>query len=233
MLQMWQDGKCARCGIAVKLRALSVFIDNAQQKKKRGEFMERGNYSVSVMVVLALAFVFFGCTKPPDAEKSAARAAMDAAIAVGADKYAGGDFDSAKGRWDTAESQMANKKYKEAKQSYIDAKSTFERGVGNVQAGKDAIEAVNAALPALENDWKKLEAIVKKVEKKMTDKQENWTADQKAFTEGLEAAKDLIVKDPVRAKNKTDELKSIIDKWDAALKELAAAPAKTIAPKKK
>jgi hypothetical protein len=188
--------------------------------------MERSKYLVSVMVVLALVFVFFGCARPPDAEKSAAQAAMDAAIAAGADRYAGGDFDSAKGRWDTAESQMANKKYKEAKQSYIDAKSTFSMAAGNVQAGKAAIEVVNAALPALMNDWKKLEAAARKVEKKMTDKQEEWVADQKAFTEGVEAAKDLITKDPVRAKDKTDELKSIVDKWDAGFKELTAAPFK-------
>jgi chromosome segregation ATPase len=190
-------------------------------------------YSLSMMIVVALAFVLIGCAKPPDAEKSAAQAAMDAAIAAGADKYAGGDFDSAKGRWDSAESQMANKKYKDAKQSYIDAKSTFEMAAGNVQAGKAAIDAVKAALPTLENGWKKLEATAKKVEKKMTDKQEDWAADQKAFTEGLQAAKDLTAKDPVRAKDKADELKSIIDKWDATFKELTAAAVKTGAPKKK
>ena len=195
--------------------------------------MERSKYLVSVMAVLTLALVFVGCAKSPDAEKSAAQVAMDAAIAAGADKYAGGDFDSAKGRWDTAESQMANKKYKDAKQSYADAKSTFERAAGNVQAGKDAIQTVNTVLPALENDWKKLEATARKVERKMTDKQEDWSSDQKAFAEGLEVTKDLITKDPVRAKDKTDELKSIIDKWDAAFKELATAPAKSDAPKKK
>jgi hypothetical protein len=200
--------------------------------KRRSELMKHGKYLVSVIAVLALAFVFVGCAKPPDAEKSAAQAAMDAAMAAGADKYAGGDFDSAKGRWDTAESQMTNKKYKEAKQSYLDAKSTFEMAAGNVQAGKAALEAGKAALSALENGWKKLEATAKKLEKKMADKQEDWDADQKAFTEGLGAAKDLITKDPVRAKDKADELKSIIDKWDAAFKELAAAPAKTGASKK-
>ena len=190
-------------------------------------------YSATLMAVLTLAFIFVGCAKPPDAEKSAAKSAMDAAVAAGADKYAAGDFESAKGRWDTAESQMANKDYKEAKQSYTDAKTTFETATGNVQANKAATDAVNIALPALENDWKSLEATVKKVEKKMTDKAEEWAADQKAFTEGLQSAKDLIAKDPIGAKAKTDELKSVIDKWDATFKELSAAPAKTEAPKKK
>jgi PBP1b-binding outer membrane lipoprotein LpoB len=195
--------------------------------------MERFKHSVLLMVVLALAFVLLGCAKPPDAEKSAAKASMDAAVAAGADKYATGDFESAKGRWDTAESQMGNKDYKDAKQSYIDAKSTFETAAGNVQANKDAASAVNAALPSLENNWKNLEATAKKVEKKMTDKAEEWAADQKAFAEGLQSARDLIAKDPVGAKAKTDELKSTIDKWDATFKELAAAPAKTDAPKAK
>jgi chromosome segregation ATPase len=195
--------------------------------------MERFKHSVLLMVVLALAFVLLGCAKPPDAEKSAAKASMDAAVAAGADKYATGDFESAKGRWDTAESQMGNKDYKDAKQSYIDAKSTFETAAANVQANKDAASAVNAALPSLENGWKNLEAAAKKVEKKMTDKAEEWASDQKAFTEGLQSAKDLIAKDPVGAKTKADELKSTIDKWDATFKELAAAPAKPDAPKAK
>ena len=94
--------------------------------------MKSIKYSVSMMVVVALAFVFVGCAKPPDAEKSAAKVAMDAAVTAGADKYAAADFESAKGRWDSAESQMGNKDYKEAKQSYIDAKSTFEMAAGNV-----------------------------------------------------------------------------------------------------
>jgi PBP1b-binding outer membrane lipoprotein LpoB len=200
---------------------------------KEEYLMERFKHSVLLMVVVALAFVFVGCAKPPDAEKSAAKAAMDAAVTAGADKYAGTDFESAKGRWDTAESQMTNKDYKEAKQSYIDAKSTFEMAASNVKTNKDAADAVNAALPSLENSWKYLETTAKKVEKKMTDKQEEWAADAKTFTESLQAAKDMVAKDPVGAKAKTDELKSIIDKWDAAFKELAAAPAKTVTPKVK
>ena len=195
--------------------------------------MERFKHSVLVMVVVALAFIFVGCAKPPDAEKSAAKAAMDAAVTGGADKYAAGDFESAKGRWDAAESQMANKDYKEAKQSYIDAKSTFEMAAGNVKANKDAADAANAALPSLENNWKDLEAAAKKVEKKMTDKMEEWASDAKTFTEGLQAVKDMVAKDPVGAKAKADELKSIIDKWDATFKELAAAPAKAGTPKTK
>jgi hypothetical protein len=195
--------------------------------------MKRFKHSVLLMVVVALAFVFFGCAEPPDAEKSAAKTAMDAAVSADADKYAVSNFESAKGRWDTAESQMASKDYKEAKQSYIDAKSTFEMAASNVKANKEAADAVNAALPSLENNWKNLEAAARKVEKKMTDKQEEWTADVKTFTEGLQTVKDMVAKDPVGARTKTDELTSVIDKWDTAFKELAAAPAKAGAPKTK
>ena len=129
--------------------------------------MKRFGYLVSLMIVFALVFVFVGCAKPPDAEKSAAKAAMDAAVSAGADKYAATDFGTAKGVWDTAESQMMDKKYKEAKQGYIDAKSAFEKAAGGVEAGKKAMtDEANAALVSLEDDWKNLEATAKKVEKK-------------------------------------------------------------------
>ena len=61
----------------------------------------------------------------------------------------------------------------------------------------------------------------------MKDKKADWTADEKTFTDGLQATKDMIATDPAGAQAKVDELKSIIDKWDNAFKEMAAAPAKT------
>ena len=188
--------------------------------------MKRYNYLVSLMVVLSLAFVFTGCAKPPDAEKSAAKTAMDAAASAGADKYAATDFAAAKTLWDTAESQMTDKKYKEAKQGYIDAKAAFEKAAGGVEAGKKAMtDEANAAVASLEDGWKNLEAIAKKVEKKMKDKKDAWDADTKAFAEGLKTTKDMIAADPAGVKAKAGELKTIIDKWDATFKELAAAPA--------
>ena len=196
--------------------------------------MERFKHSVLLVIVLALAFVIVGCAKPPDAEKSAAQAAMSAAASAGADKYAAADFGTAKGVWDTAESQMKDKKYKEAKQGYIDAKAAFEKAANGVAAGKKAMtDEVNAAVASLEDGWKNLEATAKKVEKKMKDKKDAWDADAKAFAEGMKATKDMVAADPAGAKEKAGELKAIIDKWDATFNELAAAPAKTEAPKKK
>ncbi len=189
--------------------------------------MKHLKHVVSLMMVLALALVFIGCAKPPDEEKSAAKAAMDAAAAAGADKYAATDFKAAKGLWDKAEAQMTEKKYSEAKQGYVDAKAAFQKAAAAVDAGKKAVTAeVTAAVAALEESWKNVDAAAKKFKKKMKDKKDAWAADVKAFEEKLKATKDMIAADPAGAKAKTGELKAIVDKWDAAFKELAAAPAK-------
>ena len=198
--------------------------------------MNHFKYAVSLMLVFALAVVFSGCAKPPEAEKSAAKAAMDSAVSAGADKYAATDFEAAKKLWDTSETQMTEKKYKEAKQGYIDAKAAFEKAAGAGEAGKKAMtDEANAAVASLEESWKNLEATAKKIEKKMKDKKtkDAWAADTKAFAEGLKATKDKIVNDPASAKANVGELKSIIEKWDTAFKKLAVTQSKHKATKKK
>jgi hypothetical protein len=196
--------------------------------------MERFKYVAVVMVVLAMAFVFAGCAKAPDEEKAAAKSAMDAAVAAGADKYATADFTAAKGQWDTAESQVNDKKYKEAKQSYIDAKAGFEKATAGVEAGKKAMaDDANAAITSVENDWNNVVATEQKFDKSMKDKKEAWDADAKTVTDGLKAAKDMVATDPVGAKAKAGELKALVDKWDGTFKEMAAAPANPETPKKK
>ncbi len=196
--------------------------------------MERFKYVAVVMVVLAMAFVFAGCAKPPDEEKAAAKSAMDSAVAAGADKYATADFTAAKSQWDTAESQMNDKKYKEAKQSYIDTKAAFEKATAGVGAGKKAMaDDANAAITSVENDWNNVVATEQKFDKSMKDQKEAWDADAKTVTDGLKAAKDMIATDPVGAKAKAGELKALVDKWDGIFKEMAAAPAKPETPKKK
>ena len=113
--------------------------------------MKHFKYSVSLMMVLALALVFIGCAKPPEAEQKAAKAAMDAAVSAGADKYAAADLDAAKKVWDAAEAQVKDKKYKEAKQGYVDAKAAFEKAAGAVAAGKKAVtDEATAAVAAVE-----------------------------------------------------------------------------------
>lgn len=179
-----------------------------------------------LVVVLSLVFLVVGCSKPPEAEQKAAKAAMDAAMSAGADKYAAADFDAAKKKWEGAEAQMKDKKYKEALQAYNDSKASFEKAAKGVEAGKKAVaEQATAAMAALEGAWKDLEASAKKMEKSMKDKKDAWMADAKAISEGMAKAKEMVASDPVGAKTKLDELKAMVDKWEGALKEMAAAPA--------
>jgi len=123
---------------------------------------------LSVFVVFSLVLAFVGCSKPPDAEKQAAKTAMDAAVSADADKYAVADMDTAKKKWDTAESQMKEKKYEEAKQAYIEAKAAFEKAAGAAEAGKKAMaDQAKAAVAAIEEAWNHLKATAKKMERKM------------------------------------------------------------------
>ena len=190
--------------------------------------------SLFVLVVFGLGMVLAGCSKPPEAEKEAAKKAMDAAISVGADQYASADLEAARKVWDTAESQMKEKKYKEAKQGYIDAKAAFEKAAAAVEAGKKAIaEQANAALGTLEGEWKKLSVTANKMEKKLKGKKQAWTADTKAISEALAKSKEMIASTPAEAKAKLDELKTIIDRWETTFKEMARSPSKPKATKKK
>jgi hypothetical protein len=198
--------------------------------------MSHFKYFVSLIIILALSLVFIGCAKPPEAEKSAAKVAMDAAVSAGADKYAIADFEAANKLWDTSEAQVNEKNYKEAKQGYINAKAAFEKAAGAVEAAKKAMEAeVTPIVAGLEEGWNNLQVAAKNVEEDLMDKKEAWEADSKSFTEGLAAARGMIATDPAGAKMKAGELKSVIDKWDATFKELAAAAAakKAEAAKKK
>ncbi len=175
-------------------------------------------------VIVSLVFLVAACSKPPEAEQKAAKAAMDAAVSAGADKFAAADFDTAKKKMDEADSLVKDKKYKEAKQAYVDAKAAFEKASAGVEAGKKALaDQVNTDLTALEGTWKNLEATAKKLDKKIKDK-DAWNNDAKAISEGLAKAKELAPNDPAAAKAKMDEVKGLMDKWDGAFKELAAAP---------
>ena len=190
--------------------------------------------SLFVLVAFVMGMVLAGCSKPPEAEKEAAKKAMDAAISVGADKYASADLETARKVWDTAESQMKEKTYKEAKQSYMDAKAAFEKAAAAVEAGKKAVtDQANAALKALEEEWKKLRVTANKMEKKLKGKKQAWAADAKTIREGLAKSKEMIASAPAEAKAKLDELKTMIDRWEATFREMAASPSKPKAAKKK
>jgi len=186
-----------------------------------------------IFVGLALLLVLGGCAQPPEAERQAAKGAMDAAVSGGAEKYAVADLNAAQKVWETAEAQMNEKKYKEAKQSYIEAKAAFEKAGAAVEAGKKAAsDEASASLASIGAAWKKLEAKTKTLGKKMKNIKGDWAADSQAFAEGLAKAKEMIAADPAGAKPKLDELKAMVDKWDETLKKMASAPAKSPAAKK-
>ncbi len=187
-----------------------------------------------VFVVLALGMSFAGCSKPPEAEREAAKKAMDAAISAGADQYAQTDLEPAKKLWDTAETQMKEKKYKEAKESYINAKAAFEKAAAAVEKGKKAaVDQANAALKAFEEEWNKLNALAKKVGKKLKEKKSAWEKDAKTINDGLAKAKETVATAPAEAKAKLDELQPLADKWEAIFKEMTATPKKHKSAKKK
>jgi hypothetical protein len=190
--------------------------------------------SVFVLVVLVWGILLAACSKPPEAEKEAAKKAMDAAISAGADKYATVDLEVAKKLWESADSKVKDKKYKEAKEDYIAAKAAFEKAAAAVEAGKKVFaDQANAALKELEVAWKRLSATGKKMEKKLKEKKTAWRADAEAIEEGLRKAKETIIVSPDEAKAKLDELKTMIDRWENTFKKMAAAPQKPKATKKK
>ena len=192
--------------------------------------MKHVRLSLSVLVVLVLVMVLGSCAKPPETEKQATMSAMDAAISAGADKYATDSLDAAKKIWDTAEFQMREKKYEEAKKSYIDATVAFNKAFMEAEK-KAAADQANASLATVEKLWKNVEATAKKMGKKLKDK-EAWAADTKAISEGLGKAKEMIATNPSQAKIKLDELKTLVDKWENAFKEMATAPTKPKTTKK-
>jgi hypothetical protein len=193
--------------------------------------MKRSMFFVSLMMTVMLAVVFGGCSKPPEAEKLAAKTAMDAAVSAEAPRYASADFQAAMKIWDTSESQMKEKKYPEAKQGYIDAKAAFEKASGSAAAGKKAVvgevntDELKAAVARLEEDWKNLQTLAKKVEAKL-EKKKIWENDARTFSERLKAAKEMIATDPISAKLKIDALKPFISSYTALFKQLEVAPEK-------
>lgn len=193
--------------------------------------MKRSMFFVSLMMTVIVAVAVIGCSQPPEAEKAAARTAMDDAVSAEAPRYASADYAAARKLWDTSEAQVKEKKYTEAKQGYIDAKAAFEKATGAVAAGKKAVvgevntDELKTAVARLEEDWIKLQALAKKVEAKL-QKKKLWENDAKTFTERLKAAKEMIATDPISAKLKIDALKPFISSYTALFKQLEGASGK-------
>lgn len=194
--------------------------------------MKNKKWLAAAMMTLALAAMFSGCAQPPEAEKSAAKTAMDAAVSAEAPRYARADYNAAMALWDASEAQVREKKYQEAKQSYIAAKGAFEKAAGAVAVGKKAVvgevsaDEMNDAVASLEADWGKLQTLARKVEKKL-EKKKLWEADAQTFRAGLKATRELIATDPISAKLKFNALRPFIDSYTMIFKQLEAVPEKS------
>jgi len=174
----------------------------------------------------------FACATPPEAEKKAADAAVSAATAAGADKYAPSEFSAMTAAVKKAEYEMSDKAYKKARASYAAVKDLAEKAA-KVAAEKAATAAAaeKAAATAdaekqladLEGRWKELQGQVEAAAKKLKAEQKAvWDTDAKGVAEALEAAKAAVATDAAAAKAKLASIPAVLDKWEADLAALAA-----------
>jgi hypothetical protein len=197
--------------------------------------MKLSHVRVVVPLLAAVSMLTFACASPPEAEKKAADAAVSAATAAGADKYAPSEFSAMTAAVKKAEYEMSNKAYKKARASYEAVKDLAEKAT-RVAAEKAATAAAaeKAAATAdaekqigdLEGRWKELQGQAEAAGKKLkADQKAAWDTDAKGVAEALEAAKAAVATDAAAAKAKLASIPAVLDKWAADLAALAA-PAK-------
>ena len=193
--------------------------------------MTLSHVQVIVPLLAAMSLLAFACATPPEAEKKAADAAVSAATAAGADKYAPSEFSAMTAAVKKAEYEMSDKAYKKARASYAAVKDLAEKAAKAAAAGKAAAEAERAAATAeadkqiagLEGRWKELQGQVEAAAKKLKAEQKAvWDTDAKGVAEALEAAKAAVATDAAAAKAKLASIPAVLDKWEADLAALAA-----------
>src|ERR1700730_4737276 len=193
--------------------------------------MKLSHVQVIVPLLAAMSLLAFACATPPEAEKKAADAAVSAATAAGADKYAPSEFSAMTAAVKKAEYEMSDKAYKKARASYAAVKDLAEKAAKAAAAGKAAAEAERAAATAeadkqiagLEGRWKELQGQVEAAAKKLKAEQKAvWDTDAKGVAEALEAAKAAVATDAAAAKAKLASIPAVLDKWEADLAALAA-----------
>ena len=182
---------------------------------------------VVVPLLAAVSLLTFACASPPEAEKKAADAAVSAATAAGAEKYAPSEFSAMTAAVKKAESEMSRKAYKEAKASYEAVKDLADKAAKAAAAGKAAATAeAEKQIADLEGRWKELQGQAEAAAKKLkADQKAAWDTDAKSVTEALEAAKAAVAADAAAAKAKLASIPAVLDKWAADLAALAT-PAK-------
>ena len=197
--------------------------------------MKLSHVRVVVPLLAAVSLFTFACATPPEAEKKAADAAVSAATAAGAEKYAPSEFSAMTAAVKKAEYEMTNKAYKKAKASYEAVKNLAEKATRTaVEKAATAAAAEKAAATAeaekqigdLEGRWKELQGQAEAAGKKLKANQKAaWDTDAKSVAEALEAAKATVATDAAAAKAKLASIHAVLDMWAADLAALAA-PAK-------
>jgi hypothetical protein len=197
--------------------------------------MKLSHVRVVVPLLAAVSLFTFACAAPPEAEKKAADAAVSAATAAGAEKYAPSEFSAMTAAVKKAEYEMSNKAYKKARASYEAVKNLAEKATRTaVEKAATAAAAEKAAATAeaekqigdLEGRWKELQGQAEAAGKKLKANQKAaWDTDAKSVAEALEAAKATVATDAAAAKAKLASIHAVLDMWAADLAALAA-PAK-------
>jgi len=187
-----------------------------------------------VPLLASVSLLTLACTSPPEAEKRAADAAVSAATAAGADKYAPSEFAAMTAAVKKAEYDMSNKAYKKAKASYEAVKDLAEKATKAAEKAAAAAAAEKAAATAdaekqiadLEGRWKELQGQAEAAGKKLkADQKAAWDTDAKGVAEALKEARAAVATDAAAAKAKLASIPAVLDKWAADLAALAA-PAK-------
>ena len=187
-----------------------------------------------VPLLASVSLLTLACTSLPEAEKRAADAAVSAATAAGADKYAPSEFAAMMAAVKKAEYEMSNKAYKKARASYEAVKDLAEKATKAAEKAAAAAAAEKAAATAdaekqiadLEGRWKELQGQAEAAGKKLkADQKAAWDTDAKGVAEALEGARAAVAIDAAAAKAKLASIPAVLDKWAADLAALAA-PAK-------
>jgi hypothetical protein len=114
-------------------------------------------------VILIIIALIVGCAKPPEQEMASAKAAVDSAKSVEADRYAPDLFGQAKTKLNAGLAEVDKKNYDEARTLLVDAKATAKSAADAVPGKKEEIksqtlsllEQVPAAVEQAQKAWKK------------------------------------------------------------------------------
>lgn len=151
------------------------------------------------MMGLFLAFLMAGCAKPPTQQMDAAKAAVEACKAEGADVYAADEFKKLNDDLQAALDQVTAKKYKQAKEMLIKVAADADALKATIPAKKE--EAKNAAIAAQGEARTALDEAKALLEK--APKGKGTKADIEAFTADLKGLEDSF-----------PEIQAAIDKGD-------------------